>query len=317
MSKSRREFFKTIAAGTIGAAISPELLSAPVTPKTGTTQICVFTKCLQFLDYDRLGETLAFSGFDGADIPVRRDGLIRPENVEVELPKVVNALKKSGINVPMMVTGITSAEDSNTERILGTASGVGIQYYRMGYLTYDPAKSILGNLDNHRKSFEMLEKINRKYNIHGAYQNHSGTRIGGPVWDLYFLVRNFDPKYIGVQYDICHAVCEGGVSWPLGMKLLAPWIKMTDIKDFMWEKAGNNWKPVYVPLGKGMVNFNQYFQEYLRIKLTGPVSVHFEYDLGGAQLGKSNPSMSLTDISALMKTDNIWLRNKLKEFGIE
>ncbi len=317
MPNSRLEFLKTLTAAAIGTSVSPDLFSKPLNSESSATQICVFTKCLQFLDYEKLGENLAFTGFDGADLPVRPGGLIRPDNVDIELPKVVKVLKKSGINVPMMVTAITNPDDPLTEKVLRTASEVGIRYYRMGYLVYDQTKSIGENLDNQRKTFEKFEKINRRYGIHGAYQNHSGTRIGGPVWDLYFLVKDLDPDYIGIQYDICHAVCEGGVSWPLGMKLLAPWIKMTDIKDFVWEKAGNNWKPVYLPLGKGMVNFNQYFQEYLRLKLSGPVSIHFEYDLGGAQLGKPNPSMSLNDISSLMKTDNTWLRNKLKEFGID
>jgi L-ribulose-5-phosphate 3-epimerase len=317
MSQSRREFFKAVGTTTIGAAISPNLFSNPTGSKASQLQVCVFTKCLQFLDYERLGETLAFAGFDGADLPVRPDGLIHPNNIEVELPKVVKVLKKSGIGVPMMVTAITMAEDPSTERILGTASEVGIKFYRTGYLNYDQAKSIQENLDNHKRSFEKLEKINRKYGIHGAYQNHSGTRVGGPVWDLFWIVKDFNPDYIGIQYDICHAVCEGGVSWPLGMRLLAPWIKMTDIKDFLWEKVDNNWKATYVPLGKGMVNFNQYLREYMRFQLTGPVSIHFEYDLGGAQLGKSNPTMSLTNISAFLKTDYTWFRNKLKEFGID
>jgi L-ribulose-5-phosphate 3-epimerase len=318
MLKSRREFFKTATATTIGVAVSSNLFSDPADSEASQVQLCVFTKCLQFIeDYERLGETLAFTGFNGADLPVRPDGLIRPDNVEVELPKVVKVLKKSGISVPMMVTAITSAEDPMTERVLRTASEVGIKYYRTGYLIYDQTKSIQENLDNHRRSFEKLEKINRKYDIHGAYQNHSGTRVGGPVWDLFWIVKDLDPHYIGIQYDICHAVCEGGVSWPLGMKLLTPWIKMTDIKDFIWEKVGNSWKVTYVPLGKGMVNFNQYLREYIKLKLTGPISIHFEYDLGGAQLAKSNPSMSLADISAFMKSDNAWLRNKLKEFGIE
>lgn len=317
MPKSRREFVKAATVTTFGTTINSNLFSNPFGFKASKLQICVFTKCLQFLDYERLGETLAFTGFNGADLPVRAGSLINPDNVELELPKVVKILKKSGISVPMMVTSITNAEDPLTERVLGTASEVGIKYYRTGYLEYDQTKSILKNLDNHRRSFEKLEKLNRKYGIHGAYQNHSGTRVGGPVWDLYWIVKDFNPDYIGIQYDICHAVCEGGVSWPLGMKLLAPWIKMIDIKDFIWEKIDNKWKVSYVPLGKGMVNFDQFLREYTSLRLTGPVSIHFEYDLGGAQLGKSNPTMNLSDISQFMRSDIDWLRNKLKEFGVD
>jgi L-ribulose-5-phosphate 3-epimerase len=316
MVKSRREFLKAAAATSVGAAMSPNLFSNPEVSKVPKVQLCAFTKCLQFIDYERLGETLAFAGFDGADLPVRPDGYIRPDNIETELPKVVKALKKSGIIVPMIVTAITNADDPQTERILGTASELGIKYYRTGYLNYDSVKSLPENLDNHKQTFEKLEKINRKYGIHGGYQNHSGTRVGGPVWDLYWIVKDFDPAYVGVQFDVCHAVCEGGASWPLGMKLLTPWIKMTDIKDFIWEKINNRWKITYVPLGQGMVNYNLYLKEYTRLKINGPVSIHFEYNLGGAELGNLNPQMSLSDISTYLKTDNYWFRSKLKEFEI-
>lgn len=299
-----------------GAAMSPVLLAKPEEAKASPVSISAFTKCLQFIDYERLGETLAFAGFNGADLPVRSDGYIKPENVKTELPKVVKVLKKSGISVPMMVTAIANADDPYTERVLGTASELGIKYYRTGYLIYDQKKSIQENLDTHKKGFEKLEKINRKYGIHGGYQNHSGTRVGGPVWDLYWILKDLDPAFIGVQYDVCHAICEGGVSWPLGMKLLAPWIKTTDIKDFIWEKVNGKWKPTYLPLGQGMVNFNTYLREYTRLQISGPISIHFEYELGGAELAKPNPTMSLQDISVYMKNDDAWFRSKLKEFEL-
>jgi hypothetical protein len=63
--------------------------------------------------------------------------------------------------------------------ILGTASELGITHYRMGYMTYDPAKTVKESLDVHKRTMEKLEKANRKFNTHGEYQNHSGTRVGG------------------------------------------------------------------------------------------------------------------------------------------
>jgi len=41
----------------------------------------------------------------------------------------------------MMVTDIVSSDDPATETVLGTASEMGIKYYRMGYLSYDPGKA--------------------------------------------------------------------------------------------------------------------------------------------------------------------------------
>jgi L-ribulose-5-phosphate 3-epimerase len=317
MKNSRRKFIQVTSSAVAGAILSPNLIPAPLIQATGATPFCVFTKCLQFLNFDRLGETLAQAGFDGAELAVRPGGQVLPENVKTDLPKAVSALKKSGITAPMMVTAITNPDDPLTESVLATASGLGMKNYRLGYLELDPAKSIPENLDLHKKTIEKLEKVNRKYKIHGGYQNHSGTRVGGPVWDLYWLLKDSDPAYIGVQYDIRHAVVEGAESWPLGMKLLAPWIKTTAIKDFYWKKENGKWILLNVPLGEGMVNFDAYLKQYIKLGISGPVTVHYEYDLGGAELGRLDPKMSLADISVHLKNDLAWIRKKYSDYKIK
>jgi len=317
MKQSRRDFIKSASALSAGAIISPKLFSGPNPIDTGADTICVFTKCLQFLDYPQLGETLASVGFSGADLSVRDGGHVLPENVKADLPRAVKALRKSGVSVPMMVSGITDPEDPQTEAVLGTAADLGIGYYRMGYIRYDPEKSLPDNLEAHKRTFEKLEKINRKYGIVGCYQNHSGSRVGGPVWDLHWLLEGCDPEYIGVQYDIRHAVAEGGFSWPLGMELLAPWIRTTAIKDFIWKEIEGKWKIYNVPLGEGMVDYDAYLEEYTSLGISGPVTIHYEYDLGGAEKGSRNPTMSLEDISEFMINDLEWLKNKFNEHKIK
>ena len=111
MKSSRREFIKTTSATIAGVVISPQIFANLTQTNAVSTPFCVFTKCLQFLDFDRLGETLAKAGFDGADLAVRPGGQVLPENVKVDLPKAVKALKKYGVTVPMMVTAITDPED--------------------------------------------------------------------------------------------------------------------------------------------------------------------------------------------------------------
>lgn len=186
----------------------------------------------------------------------------------------------------------------------------------MGYLTYNNDKSIQENLNGHKKTIEKLEKINQKFGILGCYQNHPGARIGSPLWDLYWLLKDSNPVNIGVQYDIGQAVMEGSESWPLAMKLLSPWIKTTVMKDFEWQNKNGKWEKNYVQLGKGMVDFDKYFKEYIQLGVSGPITMHFEYDLGGAQSGRIDPTMSLEDIILYLKSDLRWLKNKLAEYKI-
>ena len=314
---SRRKFIKTTAAGIAGITFGSHVLASVISAKEKLHPIHLFTKCLQFLDYDEMAEAVAKQGFDGADLTVRTGGQIFPENVETDLPKAVKALRKVGVDSHMIVTKINNADDPFSERIIKTMANLGIKYYRMGYLDYENEKPVLENLEEFKITFEKLEKLNRKYGVHGGYQNHSGLRLGGPVWDLYYLLKDRDPEFIGVQYDVRHATVEGGASWPLGMKLLAPWIKTTDIKDFVWYKNGNGeWKLRNVPLGEGMIDFDTYFILYKSLNIEAPVSIHFEYDLGGAEHGKTNPAKSRDEIYSWLNKDITFLKKIFKKFDL-
>lgn len=308
---NRRNFIKTSTTVAVGATLTSGILASPTLPLP--RPICIFSKCLQFLDYGEMGEFIAKLGFDGADLTVRRGGHVLPENVEKELPRAVNALHKAGTKVPMIVTSINDANDLS-ERILGTASELGIKYYRMGTLSYDPSKSVIQNLDGHKFTIEKLEKINRKYQIHGDYQNHSGSskRVGAPVWDLYHLMKGLDPEFIGVQYDVMHATVEGNYSWQLGFNLISPWIKTLDFKDFIWKQDNTGkWIIQVVHLGQGMVNYNKYLEEIKQLTNPAPVSIHYEYDLGGAEHGKLNPQMDTNEIYQKLSKDLSFLKKVL------
>jgi len=276
---SRRHFISSLAMA--GAAVSMNNISglfATTSPPVPFGPVHVFSKPLQWLDYNSLAEVLAEAGAEGIDFTVRPGGHVLPEKVKTDLPAAVAAARKMGLRVDMIVTAITDANEKYTEDILRTASEQGIKYYRMGYINYDDSLGVWGTLQKYKPIFKRLEELNRKYNIHGAYQNHYGTRIGGPVWDLYELLKDLDPRYIGCQYDVRHAVAEGGSSWVNGLKLIAPWVKCTDIKDFKWSQdAKGRWAPESVPIGTGMVNFDEYFRIVKSYNIGGPVSIHLEY----------------------------------------
>ena len=100
------------------------------------------------------------------------------------------------------------------------------------------------------------------------------------------------------------------------MQLIAPWIGTTDIKDFIWEKnERGQWRAKSVPLGEGMVNFETYFSEFAKLGNRAPVSIHYEYDLGGAEHGNLNPTMPLPEIKNWLAKDLVWLKVQLDKLG--
>ena len=196
---SRRNFIRTSAAGITGITLGQGFTFSSSGTNIKDMPVHAFTKCLQFLDFDEMSEVLAARGFDGADLAVRPGGQVLPENVAVDLPKAVKALRNAGIDTSMIVTAINNPDDQFTRPILKSMADLGIKNYRFGYLDYDNKLSVPENLELHKITFEKLEKVNREYGVHGGYQNHSGRRVGGPVWDLYHLLKDRNPEFIGVQ----------------------------------------------------------------------------------------------------------------------
>ncbi|CAN5324063.1 sugar phosphate isomerase/epimerase [soil metagenome] len=279
-------------------------------------KISIFSKHLQWLDYAEMASLASEIGFDGVDLTVRPNGHVLPERVKEDLPKAVEAVRKAGLEVYMITTAITDPNDRYTEDIIKTAGELGIGYYRLGWFSFDKKVSIEENLSQFKKTFAGLHALNQKYKIKGDYQNHSGTQLGGSIWDLWLCIKDLNPEWIGCQYDIRHATVEGAMSWPVGLQLIRPFINTLDIKDFLWEKEGEGWKLQNVPLAEGMVDFNKFFNLVKDYEISAPISLHFEYPLGGAEHGATEIKIGKAEISKYMKQDLKTLRNWLKEAGL-
>lgn len=283
---SRRDFVKQSALYSGAFALFPSFQKASrIIPESEQElSLHVFSKHLQFLDYKDMANAAADLGFDGVDLTVRRRGHVLPERVEDDLPKAVEAVKQAGLLADMMASDVNNAFDPLHRRVLRAAAKQGIKWYRLGYVNFDdqPIPERLAELNVQMKE---LARFNRMLGITGAYQNHAGSRVGAAIWDIWHLLEDLEPDELGCQYDIRHAVVEGGTSWKTGLKLIRPKINCIVLKDFIWKKVDNSWKLVNVPLGEGMVDFDAYFKMLKAFELDVPVSIHFEYDLGGAEHG--------------------------------
>jgi sugar phosphate isomerase/epimerase len=246
--------------------------------------VVLFTKHVGWMDYTQLADALANLGFDGADLTVRPGGHVLPENVERDLPKAVEAIRKVGLEVMMITTDISDPRQKDTEPILKTASALGIPFYRIGAWSYRGDRGILEQLNEYKPKMKDLAAMNAHYKICAGYHNHSGYgQIGGGVWDIFEMLREVDPQWIGSNFDTGHAVAEGGCgAWETYFRLISSRIKMSAVKDFAWEKhPEKRWQPTFPPVGDGMVKWSSALALFKSIDFTGPFSMHFEYGIAG------------------------------------
>ncbi len=318
---SRRGFLESagLAAALAGSLrTSPAQLSGEVTSQKGKkTKLCIFSKHLQWLGYKEMAEAAAEVGFDGVALTVRPGGHVLPERAQQDLPRAVEAVREAGIEVPMLTTAITDPKDPHTESILGLAGQFGIRHYRMGYYSYENADDISDRLNRLKPQVKGLAEMNQQYGVFGGYQNHVGeSYVGAPIWDVWELIRNLDPTWIGCQFDIRHATVDGATAWPVNYRLVARYIQMLAIKDFRWKKTGNAWEAENCPLGEGAVDFKRFFKLLKENGFAGPISVHYEYPLGGAEHGATKLEMNRSEFLSALKRDLVTLRGWLKAEGL-
>lgn len=316
MKQNRREFISTVAAA--GAAI-PFLNSGNMdinTPQASKYPIRLFSKPIDSYDFGFMCEVTSKCGIGGFDMTVRPGGKIVPEKVENDLPKLVAEAKKFNLAFDMMVTSILSASDPFTDRILKTASSSGIKFYRFGWADYDLKAGIIESIKKYHNELVSLTGLNKKYRIAGSYQNHAGPRLGGPVWDLYELLKDLPREFTGAQYDVRHAMVEGANTWMLGMRLIANNINTLAIKDFTWQNVKGKAEAVTVPMGEGMVNWDTFFQMVRELNIVGPLTLHIEYPL----LENGDEKLSLTQQQAIIvkkiKKDTDFVKSYLQKYQL-
>lgn len=327
--QSRRDFLKSSALTAAGLSLGLPAISS-ILPESANHQISLisksekslgersinlFSKPLQFMSVPAMAAVLKPMGFNGIDLTIRPDGHVVPEKAVVDLPIALAAIRKAGLEVPMVVTNISSNSALN-ESIIKTLANLGIRQYRMAFFSFDPQLGVEKSLDKFKKQFKELSLLNKKYGVKGAYQNHSGVRLGGSVWDLWYTMKDLDPRWIGIQYDPKHASMEGQQSWIHSFELVKDFVHSINVKDMYWEKKKTTWGQVQAPLGEGMTDFSKFFNIVKQYNLNVPISLHLEYPMGGAEDGNKTITIPESQIFGYIKRDLLTLKKMLSSAGL-
>jgi sugar phosphate isomerase/epimerase len=300
---ARRDFLKLASATTCAMALGlPPIASAGF---AGT--ICFFSKHLPQLDWRQLAQAVKKLGCGGVDLTVRPGGHVLPERAAEDLPKAVAAIRAEGVSVPMITTGMLSANDPTAKPILQTAGKLSIPFCKPGYWKYQFA-DVRHELEKFAGEFRSLAELAGQSGVQLGFHNHADY-LGAPLWDVASVIDKLDTKTAGYYFDVRHAVVEGGgAGWKIAFNLIAPRLKMIAVKDFYWEKTSKGWQVINCPLGAGMVDWKAYFKLLRQANFAGPISLHLEYEIAGATAAAQQENTL-----AAAQQDLTFLQARLKE----
>jgi len=300
-------------------AVTPSVLAsrASAVEQAGSTlPIGLFSRHLQWTSVEHAIEVTREIGFDAIEWAVRPGGHINPERVETDLPKVVELTRKAGLAVTMIATAILDARSPYAEAILRTAHGLGIRYYRGAMFRYDYNGDLEKQLEALKPRVATLVDLNRKHDMTIAYHTHSGAgNVGGGVWDLWSVIKQFDPDLISLNYDTGHTTARGGIGWIDAARVALKYIRCLAIKDVLWKRRPDGtWASEFCPIGTGMVDFKGVFNLLRSARFSGPINIHLEHDnLLGSDVGTWTLDMPRDRFVTIVKSDLDRVRALMKD----
>jgi sugar phosphate isomerase/epimerase len=163
---------------------------------------------------------------------------VDPARVRTDLPTFVNRVKAAGLRVTQ-IRGpeITDPADPTLEAIVGTASQVGCTHYTLGSFVYDPTKQIMPQLDALKPRIEQFAKLSEKHKMRLMFDTVPvPNAVGALVWDLLHVMKDLDPKFVGVNWDTGHMALHGDGMWETLMRTAGPYVAGIGWRDRAWHQ---------------------------------------------------------------------------------
>jgi L-ribulose-5-phosphate 3-epimerase len=275
MGITRRHF---LAAASAASAAAQSRAVLPDEPKPRVTPpLCLNSQIVIKIEYADLGPVLRGFGFDGCDLTVRAGGHVAPDQASLDLVRAAESIRGAGVDVPVITTALTSAQDPTAREVLGIGGIVKIPLFRAGYWKYGNG-DLMARLIEVRRDIAGLAALGRAAGMSMAIQNRAGDSVGAAVWDTDAMIRGMDPQAVGFDFDAGSANAEGGAGgWEIALRLALPRLKMVTVRDLYWSKTGGRWAMTPCPLGEGMVDWPRFFAILGRSGFKGPISLQIDY----------------------------------------
>jgi sugar phosphate isomerase/epimerase len=241
----RRVFFQLTAGAFLAEAARRTAVHAQPGPAVAQEgggrklKVDIYSRHVQWLrTADEVAAAAIEMGYDGVNVTVRPyPGHVDPENVAKDLPPFVNTIRRHGLQVRSITTNISDADSPNAERIVAAAAALGITHYWWGTYRYDAGKPIFEQLEALKPRVAKIAAMSETYKMTAAYHTYSmANTVGSVAWDLLYLLKDFDPKYVGFHWDTGHESHHLNGMSELNLRAAGPYVAALAVKDYAPEQ---------------------------------------------------------------------------------
>jgi len=184
----------------------------------------------------------------------------------------------AGLAMPALGAYLGCADHARIVKVAKAASLLGIPVIRVSPYNYDGTVNYRDLFAKAVEDYKYIESVAKEYGIKVVLETHMGN-ITPSASAAYRLVSNFDPKYIGVLYDIGNMVYEGYEQYQFGLELLGEYLAHVHVKNAKWVCKESSflktasWAVEGAPLWEGSANFEKFIAGLKNVGYDGWLSV--------------------------------------------
>ena len=236
-----------------------------------------FTKSFDKLTVPQIIDFLKSAGVDGADLAVRPNYTVNPDNVVTELPKAAKAFEDAGLIISLVTahTSLNDPESATARRLFDACGKARVPAIKLGYFPY--TGQFDSALADARKRLAGFARLAMKTGVRACYHTHSGNFLGSNAAGLRLLLQDLDPHDVGAYLDTGH-LAVGGSPFPMEVDMVRRWFSLLSIKDMLWERKGDLWQHKVVPVGEGIIHWKEIARGLKEVGFDGTISLHAEYE---------------------------------------
>jgi sugar phosphate isomerase/epimerase len=239
-------------------------------------QLAVFVKPWKALPLPALGAHVHNLGFAWIELPVRPGFPCQPETIETDLPQAVQILGEHGVQI----LNVAAALPLDDERLYAACAAAGIGMNRVMFGT--GGKAYWAAEDAARRQLDAALPFCEQYGVQIGIQNHYGNFVGVHEMGLYNLVKDYDPRYVGIIWDAAHNALEG-MAPALALDVVASHLCCVNLKNGYWrringpEAAAAEWKVYWTSGRHGRASWPRVLEKLNAMHYTGPICLTAEY----------------------------------------
>lgn len=269
--------------------------------------VIYFTKFMKGLSVEQMAQKAKAIGFDGLDLAIRKGQTINPDNVAAELPRAMKVFASHGLTVPLATLEGNAVDPTKpeVETLFAACGAAGIRLIKLGYWVWQKNEDYWARVEQIQAALAKFEQLGKKHNVCALVHTHCDEYYASNASGAMTLVRNFDPKYVGVFLDPAHLSADGELL-PMGIAIVKSHLRAVAVKSVRYAPAGSDagaakWKHDWCQLDEGLVHWPTAVKLFKDIGYSGPFSIHGEY----------SSSEELDKVLEMVKRDHAFFRKAL------